>query len=136
MAEAAAIAAEAALPQEQRNFRQCLAWIGFTAVHRQRICSESFKTFDDIFLLTEKDIRNLKESFAKRTPAAQRIVFGQRKTKLLCAFTHWIKDFRRVDTMPTIAGLNQDSFRAVLRVAARRDEIRKEEIEKSAAVLK
>lgn len=136
MAEAAAAALEATLPADERNLRQCLQWIGFTAVHRARICTESFQVFEDLLALSEKDIRDLGDSFAKRTPAANRIIFGQRKTKLLMAMTHWIKDYRRVDLLPTIAGLNRASFLALLAIAARRDEVRKEEMENSEAVLK
>ena len=136
MTEAAAAAAELALPVEQRNLRQCMEWIGFSALHRTRICSESFQTLQDLLEFTEDDISSLADSFAKRTPAASRIIFGQRKTKFLQAMVHWVKDFRRTDQLPTIAGLNEVSFKGVIGVAARREEVRKEEIENAEAVLK
>ena len=136
MAEAAALALEATLAPAQRNVRQCLEWIGFTAVQRARICEDSFQDLEDFLSRSEKDIRSLEERFAKRTPVAQRVVFGQRKTKLLIAMTHWVKDFRRVDLSPTIAGLNEASFIALLNKASRRDEVRQEEIKNSEAVLK
>ena len=134
--EAAALAAENALPDEQKNLRQCLNWIGFTALQRQKITSESFITLQEVLNHSEKDIIQLAESFAKRTPAAQRIVFGQRRTKLLIALVHWCKDFRRVDKFASIDGLNEDSFKNVTNRAARREEVRKQEIEKSKEVLK
>ena len=136
MAKAAELALEAALSQAQRNLHQFFNWIGFLAVHYQRICMDLFEGFDDIYSLTEKDFHNLEESFAKRAPATQRIVFGQRKTKRLCALTHWIIDFHRVDKFPTINRVNQDSFCAVLFTAARHEEVRREEIKKSDAILK
>ena len=111
-------------------------WIGFSAVHRTRICTEAFQTLKDLETITEKDITSLSDSFSKRTPAAQRIIFGQRKTKSLQALLHWVKDFRRTDETPTIAGLNEITFKALISVAARREEVRKEEIENSEAVLK
>ena len=135
MAEAAALAVEATLAPAQQNVRQCLNWIGFIAVQRARVCEDSFQDLDDFLSRSEKDIRTLEERFARRTPAAARVVFGQRKTKLLIAMTHWVKDFRRIDLSPTIAGLNEASFIALLNKAARRDEVRQEEIKSSEAVL-
>ena len=66
--EAAALAAEAALPDDQKNLRQCLNWMGFTALQRQRITAESFLSLIDVLDHTEKDICQLEESFAKGTP--------------------------------------------------------------------
>ena len=136
MAEAAAAAAEAGLPVVEQHLRQCLAWIGFSALQRNRICAESVRTLEDVQSFDEKDIKALEESFSKRTPAAQRIIFGQRRTKALKSLVHWVKDFCRVDLDPTIEGLALVSFKDVIGESARRAEIRKEEIGKQDAVLK
>ena len=80
--ELAALARETALPQEEQNVRQILEWVGFQhAITRERITGESFTMFAEIQTLEESDITNLADSFSKRTPAAQRILFGQRRTK-------------------------------------------------------
>ena len=81
-AEAAAVAAENALVGEEREIRRVFEWIGFTtATQRQRISDESFIDYADVLAAKEGDILPLAESFQKRTPAAQRIVFGQRRNK-------------------------------------------------------
>ena len=92
--EPAAIARENALPQEEQQVRQILEWVGFQhAITRKRITGESFTMFAEIQELEESDIANLASLFSKRTPAAQRIQFGQRRTKKLKAVIHWAKDF-------------------------------------------
>ena len=136
MAEEAAAAAELALPDEEQNLRSVLNWIDFSAVQRQRLCAEAFTVLTDFAGMTEKDVRQLEESFAKRTPAATRIIFGQRRTKYLTALIHWVKDFRRIDLDPDIEGLDAEGLRAELQIARRREEVRQAQIEKSEAVMK
>ena len=92
--ELAALAREQALPQEEQNVRQILEWAGFQhAITCKRITGESFTMFAEIQTLEETDSTNLADSFSKRTPAAQRILFGQRRTKKLKAIIHWAKEF-------------------------------------------
>ena len=135
--ELAALAREAALPQEEQNVRQILAWVGFQhAITRERITGESFTMFAEIQELEESDISNLASSFSKRTPAAQRILFGQRRTKKMKAIIHWAKDFCRCDLPVTIDGLNLDSFNAAIAESARRHEIRQKQMETSEIVMK
>ena len=135
--ELAALARENALPDDERHVRTTLEWIGFQhAVQRERITNESFTTFGEIQMLEEQDITALASSFSKRTPAAQRILFGQRRTKKLKSTIHWTKDFRRCSRPVTIDGLNLDRFNAALETAARRQEIRKQQMDSFAEVLK
>ena len=135
--ELAALAREAALPQGEQNVRQILKWVGFQhAITRERITGESFTTFIEIQNMEEADVMNLSSSFSKRTPAAQRIQFGQRRTKKLKAITHWAKDFRRCDLSVTIDGLDLNSFNSDIEEAARRQEIRKQMMDSSEAVMK
>ena len=115
----AAIARENALPQEEQQVRQILEWVGFQhAITRKQITGESFTMFAEIQELEESNIANLASLFSKRTPAAQRIQFGQRRTKKLKAVIHWAKDFRRCDLPVTINGLNLNSFNAAIGEAA------------------
>ena len=73
---------------------QCLQWIGFTDVqHRNSIIAEGeFNGLNDFFDVMETDIRDMAESFSKRSPAANRINFGMRHIKWLIAMMHWCQD--------------------------------------------
>ena len=136
MAEAEAAAAELLLSIEEQNLRTVLNWIGFTAVQRRRLCDKAFTVLDDFEEMTVKDVRQLEESFAKRTPAASRIIFGQRRTRHLIALIHWVRDFRRINLPPDIEGLDAGGLRAELKISNRREEVRKAQIEKSDIVMK
>ena len=134
--ETAALAEELALVEDEAEIRQILMWIGFsTALSRARIAEESFNDYTDIEQMKEKDVTDISDSFQKR-PAAQRIIFGQRKTKKLQALIHWVKDFRRCNLLPNIVNLERATFLADLDVAARREEIRRVQIENSDSVMK
>ena len=129
--ETAAAAEELALVEDEADIRRILTWIGFnTALSRARIAEESFNDYIDIEQMTEKDVTDISDSFQKRSPA-QRIIFGQRKTKKLQALIHWVKDFRRCNLLPSIDGLDRASFLADLDIAARREEIRRVQIANS-----
>lgn len=106
-----------------------------STLQRQRLRSEAFSVLDDFEEMTLKDVRQLEESFAKRTPAAQRIIFGQRCTRYLIALIHWVKDFRRINLPPDINGLDADGLRAELKISSRREEVRKAQIEKKVMLL-
>ena len=57
-----------------------LLWIGFeNAVTRNRLRVEGFDAFDDLKSMTEKDIRDLAESYGRRTAADGRFIFGIRR---------------------------------------------------------
>ena len=74
MAAAAAAAAQVAAIAE---VDQCLQWIRFAnAAHRQAIRDEAgLDGLADFIDVTETNIRDMAESFAKRSPA-QRFIFG------------------------------------------------------------
>jgi len=56
-------------------------WIGFDVVaNRQALCSE-IAEIKDMVDLTEKDITELQELYAKRTQNAGRMYFGLQRTK-------------------------------------------------------
>jgi hypothetical protein len=115
---------------------QAITWIGFTPNQRGAIINEIGDTFNEVESLTSKDISDLAESYAKRTVADGRINFGLQRIKRLKAFIHWVMDFKRVNKIPTIEGLNQESFCEALRVAEQRAAIRKEESDSSDAIVK
>ena len=71
-------------------------------------------------MLEESKIMALASSFRKRTPAAQRLLFGQRRVKTMRALIHWAKDFRCCSLSVTIDGLNLTTFNAAIEESARR----------------
>ena len=75
----AAQAAQAAQAAAITEVDQCLQWIGFAnAAHCQAIRDEAgLDSLADFIDVTEPDIRDMAESFTKRSPA-QRFIFGMR----------------------------------------------------------
>ena len=100
-----------ALVPEIDQIREILTWIGFANENnRTSIIDDAFNTYADIHSLKEKDITELSESFSRRTQANGRIDFGIRRTKKMKFMLHWVADFYRTSSIPTIAGLNQADF--------------------------
>ena len=111
MSEAAALARENALTGDEREVRTILEYVGFnTAIHRERISRESFVDYIDLLHAQEKEISELSESFQKRTPAGNKIIFGQRRVAKLKSVLNWARDFRRENETPSLDGLDQASF--------------------------
>ena len=104
---------------------QCLQWISFTDVqHCNSIIAEGgFNSLNDFFDVTETDIRDMAESFSKRSPAANRINFRMRRIKWLIAMMHWCQDHQRCSEEPNFA--NADAFKEALQVSAQRALLRK-----------
>ena len=82
---------------------QCLEWIGFGIPNQRAAISTKagFNSLEDLIDIEEKDIRDMADSFQKRT-IAHRINFGMRRTKWLIAMMHWVQDFYRCSKQPTI----------------------------------
>ena len=110
---------------ELDTISQTLFWIGFrTDAQRNSIILDSIGSFEDIRMLSEKDITSMATEWAGRTANNGRIVFGTRRTKLIKALVHWVQDFYRVSEIPTVAGINEATFRSHLSRALARHEIR------------
>ena len=111
---------------DENTILQLLHWIGFRTENlRGSIVDDAFESFDDLKLLTEKDISSMAGGFASRTVQDGRINFGLRRTKLTKALVHWVQDFYRVSETPSITGLNEVTFKGQLERALARAEIRK-----------
>ena len=82
---------------------QCLEWIGFGIPNQwASISTEAgFNSLDDLNDIEEKDIRDMDDSFQKRT-IANRINFRMRHTKWLIAMMDWVQDFYPCSKQPTI----------------------------------
>ena len=110
---------------EDASIQQILHWIGFRAeASRENLRVESLGSFDEMKSLTEKDVQAISTDWSSRT-ATRRIFIGTRRLKLLQALVHWVKDFQRISSMPSIVGLNQNSFKSQLSCALERATIRK-----------
>jgi hypothetical protein len=69
-------------------------WIGFDQVAtRDRIREEGFETFADLATMKEKDIRDLAESYSRRTIADGRSIFGLRRIRFMNGLIHWVQDY-------------------------------------------
>ena len=115
-----------------------LEWIGFNvAATRARIREEGFESFDDLVTMKEKDIRDLAESYSRRTIADGRAIFGIRRIRLLIGLIHWVQDFGRVGQVPSIEGIaNAVEFRSVLDIAYYRADVPKVEKDQADTVSK
>ena len=95
--------------------RQVLHWIGFrTEDARNALVDNAFGSYDDVEVLTEKEISTMATNFSGRTGANSRMYFGARRIKYLKAFTHWIQDFYRTSGLPTIVILSVIVFKSQL----------------------
>ena len=99
---------------------QCLDWIGF-GIPNQRASTSTevgFNSLNDLNNIKEKDIRDMANSFQKRT-IANRINFSMRRTKWLVAMMHWVQDFSCCSKQPTIDDfVTANDFKQALSTAA------------------
>lgn len=110
---------------ENDTIQQMLYWIGFRIDdQRTGIIDDSLGSYDDIRMLSEKDVNAMATEWAGRTSNNGRIIFGIRRTKLLKALTHWVQDFFRVSAVPHIDDLDENGFKSQLQRALARAEIR------------
>ena len=86
------------------DVHQCFELIGFGDVqHRNAIIDEGgFGRLTDFYDINETDIRDMAESFSKRSPAANRIIFGMRRIKWLISMMYWPQDHQRCSEDPDL----------------------------------
>ena len=116
-----------------------LQWIGFdTPATRNRLRLEGFENFEDLASMKEKDIRDLAESYGRRTVADGRFIFGVRRIRYLLGLIHWVQDFKRISGTPNLGGFAGDpaAFRSALDDASNRADVRKIEKDQSDTVSK
>jgi len=111
---------------EEAVIKQVLHWIGFRSEsNKNAIGDDGLQSFNDDKMTSEEDINAMATSFANRTAVNGRMFLGTRRIKYLKAFTHWIRDFYRVSSIPSIAGLSKESFKSQMDRAASRAIVRK-----------
>jgi hypothetical protein len=104
---------------------------------RDRIREEGFEIFDDLVNMKEKDIRDLAESYSRRTVANERVIFGIRRIRYMIGLIHWVQDFIRIDEHPTMEGIDgAEVFKVALDMAYQRADVRKIENDQSDTVSK
>ena len=73
---------------ENDSLEQILHWIGFQGTpQKATLIDDTFRLFDDLTVLTKKDVSTIATSIASRL-AVSRIFFGTRKTKLIKAIIY------------------------------------------------
>ena len=110
------------------DVHQCLEWIGFGDVqHRNAIIDKGgFDSLTDFYDINETDIRDMAESFSKRSPAANRIIFGMRRIKWLISMIHWAQDHQRCSKDPDLDDIaNAGEFKEALLASAQCASLRK-----------
>ena len=83
-------------------------------------------------MFSDKAMNNMAPDFAERTvQSGDRINFGIRRTKKLIGLTHWVQDFYRLSSIPSIEGLFQVTFSTQLERALDRERARERLIDQS-----
>ena len=104
---------------------QILWWIGFrTNAQTTSIVDDGVDGWESIRMLSKDDIDAMAKTFAGRTAASGKIIFGTNRTKWLKPIIHWVQDFYRISETPTIVNMDESAFKASLRTAESRDKIR------------
>ena len=105
---------------------------------RTRLREEGLDSLNDLRLLTEKDIRNVAETFGRRTANDGQFIFGIRRTRLLIGLVHWVQDFAQVGKNPNMTAFINDpaAFCDALDIALDRARVRKIELDQSDTVSK
>ena len=89
MSEPVALDRETALVGKEREIQKILEHVGFNmALVQEKITQESFMDYTDLLQAKEKDILDLADSFQKRNPTGQRIIFGQRRVAKVKSVLH------------------------------------------------
>ena len=84
-----------------------LTWIGFEQEGtRARLVDEGFESFADVLVMKEKDVRELADSYGRRTIGDGRAIFGLRKTRYLIGLIHWVQDYQKIGEEPTLEGIH------------------------------
>ena len=78
-----------------------------------------FDRLTDSYNINRMDIRDMTESFSKRSSAANRIIFGIRRIKWLISMMHWAQDHQQCSEDPDLDDIaNADEFKEALLVLA------------------
>ena len=106
--------------------KQVLFWIGFQlSSSQQALIEHTFGSFNDVKILTEKDMRTIASNLSSHNQYNGRMSFGNRRIKYKRAFNHWVQDFYCTSGLPPIFGLSEVTFKPQLYRASTRADMRK-----------
>ena len=114
-----------------------LEWIGFPEATRHRVRLEGFSAFSDLKSMNEKDIRDLADSYRRRTIGNGDLSFDS-VASMTWLVLQWVQDFQHVCGIPSLDEFNgdPDTFKEALDVAFNRADIRRIEKEQADTVSK
>ena len=88
---------------------------------------ENFTTFDEISQITARYISDLVDDFRRRTLTAGKYAMPLTIQKRLKFAINWLLDFEQVNRVPTLFGIDEDSFHSALNKAVKRAAIIKKQ---------
>ena len=97
------------------DIEQTLEWIGVKDSTDIANIRENFTTFDELSQLTARNISDLVDDFRRRNLTDGKYAMPLTIKKRLKFTIDWMLYFERVNRVPTLVGLDQDSFRSALR---------------------
>ena len=77
----------------------------------------NFTTSDELSHLTARNISDLVDDFRRRTLTSGKYAMPLKIQKHVKFTINWLLDFEQVNRVPTLVGLDQDSFRSALKEA-------------------
>ena len=81
---------------------------------------ENFTTFDELSQLTASNISDLVDDFRRINLTAGKYAMPLKIQKRFNFTIDWLLEFEQVNRVPTLVGLDQDSFRSALKEAGER----------------
>ena len=109
------------------EIEQTLEWIGVIDSTDIANIRESFTTFDELSQITDRYISDLVDEFRRRSLTAGKYSIPLMVQKRVEFTINWLLDFERVNIVPALVGLDQDSFRYALKKAGERASIMKKQ---------
>ena len=87
---------------------------GFTVAESESLVNDAFPDFAAFTRMKEKDVITLAEDWKKRTPVANRIIFGFARAKTLQGLMHWVQDMQRTQKDPATQVVTRETFHTAL----------------------
>ena len=113
------------------EIKPTLEWIGVKDSTDIANIRENFTTFDELSQLTSINISDLVDKFIRRTLTSGKYAMPSKIQKRLKFTIDWMLDFERVNRVPTLVRLDQDSFSSALKEAGKCAAIIKKQTDQS-----
>ena len=118
------------------DIEQTLEWIEVKDSSDIENIHENFTTFDELSQLTANDMSDWVDDFRHRTLTSGKYAMPLTIQKRLDLTIDWLLDFERVNRVPKLVGLDQDSFRSALKEACERGAIIKKQKDQSDTIIR